>query len=316
MQKRARFPVIIAALLILGLEGSAEPRSYASYVASYTWRGADDRFGGFSAIEMAEDGSALVAVSDRGSYITARIRRDGAGRITEVINGAMGNLKGADGADLKRRGWQADSEGLAIAPDGTVYISFEGRKSARVMRFASLDAPGTVIKGLEAFKSLPGNASFEALAVDAKGRIYVIPEEVGPTQPLRLLTGTPANPDGADFPIWRHDGKGWSQPYSLPRRGSHLPVGADFGPDGRLYVLEREFRGLGGFGSRVRSFKLGKTELEGERIEMQSPAGRHDNLEGIAVWRDRTGAIRLTMVADDNFLPIQRTELVEYRLGE
>ncbi len=316
MQKRARFPVILAALLTLGLEGSAEPSFHASYVASHIWRGSDARFGGFSAIEVAQDGGSLVAVSDRGSYITAEIRRDAAGRITEVINGPMHDLKGPDGAALKARRWQADSEGLAIAPDGTVYISFEGKKAARVMRFASLDSSGKVIKGLEEFKSLPGNASFEALAVDAKGRIYVIPEEVGPTKPLRLLTGTPANPDGADFPIWRHDGKGWSKPYSLPRRGNHLPVGADFGPDGRLYVLEREFRGLGGFGSRVRSFSLGKTALDGERIELQTPAGRHDNLEGIAVWRDGAGAIRLTMVADDNFLAVQRTELVEYRLRD
>ena len=38
-----------------------------------------------------------------------------------------------------------------------------------------------------------------------------------------------------------------------------------------------------------------------------------DNLEGIAVWADGQG-IRITMISDDNFLFVQRTELVEYRV--
>jgi hypothetical protein len=41
----------------------------------------------------------------------------------------------------------------------------------------------------------------------------------------------------------------------------------------------------------------------------------HDNLEGIAVWRDAEGFIRLTMISDDNGrAPFQRTEFVEYRV--
>ena len=45
-------------------------------------------------------------------------------------------------------------------------------------------------------------------------------------------------------------------------------------------------------------------------------AVRHDNLEGLAVWRDDSGAIRLTMISDDNFNLLQRTELVEYAVPE
>jgi hypothetical protein len=41
----------------------------------------------------------------------------------------------------------------------------------------------------------------------------------------------------------------------------------------------------------------------------------HDNLEGISVWRDADGFIRLTMISDDNGrAPLQRTEFVEYRV--
>lgn len=48
---------------------------------------------------------------------------------------------------------------------------------------------------------------------------------------------------------------------------------------------------------------------------MQSELGRHDNLEGLSVWRDAQG-LRLTMVSDDNFMFFQRTEFVEYRVGK
>ena len=36
--------------------------------------------------------------------------------------------------------------------------------------------------------------------------------------------------------------------------------------------------------------------------------------DDLAVWRDANGAIRLTMIADDNFFWVQRTEVVEYRV--
>jgi hypothetical protein len=42
--------------------------------------------------------------------------------------------------------------------------------------------------------------------------------------------------------------------------------------------------------------------------------GVQDNLEGLSVWRDIAGQIRLTLISDDNFRLLQRTEIVEYVL--
>ncbi|MDG1104291.1 MAG: hypothetical protein P8N75_13215 [Ascidiaceihabitans sp.] len=42
----------------------------------------------------------------------------------------------------------------------------------------------------------------------------------------------------------------------------------------------------------------------------------HDNLEGISVWTHQKGATRVTMISDDNFLPILSSEVVEYILHE
>ncbi len=86
--------------------------------------------------------------------------------------------------------------------------------------------------------------------------------------------------------------------------------GADVGPDGMLYVLERDFA-VFGFRSRVRRFARDGSD---ETVILESRTGQHDNLEGISVWRDAAGDIRITMVADDNFGAFQRNEIVDYRV--
>ena len=93
-------------------------------------------------------------------------------------------------------------------------------------------------------------------------------------------------------------------------------MGADFGPDGWFYLLERQFTGYG-FRSRVRRFDVAGDTVHHEEKLLESPALRHDNLEGISVWRADDGTIRMTMVSDDNFRPfLQRTEFVEYAVTE
>ncbi|MGB7262337.1 MAG: hypothetical protein WBC68_09710 [Albidovulum sp.] len=39
-------------------------------------------------------------------------------------------------------------------------------------------------------------------------------------------------------------------------------------------------------------------------------------MEGLAVWRDTQGDIRLTMVSDNNFVLFRPTEIVDYRIAE
>lgn len=312
MSRRSRFALTLGAFLGLALQGSAGVSPPASLVGAYRWHDGDDLFGGFSALEMSAKGDSFTALTDKGSFVTGKISRDADGRIVAIKTGTMHRLK--SNVDEPLRTDRNDSEGLAIAPDGTTYVSFEG--VARILRYDRIDGLAENLPRPKAFAAFPRNASLESLAIDQKGALYTIPEELTGSKRLRLFTGQPGNPDGADFPVWRYSGGQWSRPFVLPRRGNYLPVGADFGPNGRLYVLERQFRGITGFGSRVRSFVVGRKGISAERTEMESPIGMHDNLEGLSVWRDATGSIRLTMVSDNNFLPIQRTEIVEYRVAD
>src|SRR5690606_38058901 len=116
--------------------------------------------------------------------------------------------------------------------------SLEGE--ARVLAYNRLGGPARNLPSHKDFAKMQGNSSLEALAIDKRGWLYTLPERSGR--------------EDRPFPVYVFNGKSWSKPYALPREGRFLPVGADFGPDGRFYLLERDFRGIAGFASRVRAF--------------------------------------------------------------
>lgn len=280
----------LAALLALaGCAAPSEAPPAATFVAAVPWEHPDERHGGLSGIEVAPDGRRAWAITDRGTLVTGRIRREN-GVPVAVARTRHRPLTSPEGRPVT--GFAADSEGLALLPSGGVAVSFEGY--SRVWLFDGVGAGRARVPLLEAWEALPTNEGLEALAVEADGAILAIPE----------------GPEGDDATVWRWDGAAWGEAFRLPRRGGLRPVGADIGPDGRLYLLERQLTPLG-FRSRVRRFGADGSE---EATLLETPPGRHGNLEGIAVWRDEAGALRLTMVSDDNFLPFQRGEVVEYRL--
>lgn len=277
--------------------GAAPPEDLRLEQASRTvWRESTAEFGGFSGIEISDDGRSFVTISDRGHWARGALeRRDG--EIARARLVAFGPLLGVDGAPLTKG--HADAEGLARAPDGALYVSFEGG-FARVRRYDDLTKPAETVSRHPDFRRMQANSSLEALAVDAEGTIYTIPERSGKLD--------------RPFPVYRLRGGVWDRDLSIPREGKFLITGADFGPDGRLYVLEREFGWIGGFRSRVRRFDLGPKGFDAGVTLLETPIGSADNFEGISVWRDPEGAIRATLIADDNFFALQSTVIAEYRL--
>lgn len=302
MPIRPRLALIAGLLLATTVwQGGAEAEGSASLVSVFRWTEAAKTFGGFSGIDLTADGIGFLAITDRGHWAEGRILRDAAGRIKDVESRGMHPLRGPDKAPLT--GKAADAEGLARTPDGGLLVSFEG--PARVWRYAGLSGPATPLPSHPDFRRLQINSALEALAVDAQGRIYTLPERSGALD--------------RPFPVYRFEEGAWDKALSIPRRDGFLPVAADIGPDGRFYLLERDFTpwmGFWGFSSRIRSFRMTAGAFVDERIVLQTQPGRHDNLEGLSVWRDGTGAIRLTMISDDNFIRFQRTEIVEYRLPD
>lgn len=298
MPRRSQVALILAlAAAVIAPAAQADP--VLELVDTYTWRILEDpRFGGISGIELDQDGIGFSAVSDRATIYHGTLVREN-GRIVDVKAGPGMPLVNSRHQPLLE--FSSDSEGLALGNDGQLYISFEAYN-----RVSKVDAKTGIVAWVDrapVFDELQENSGLEAVAVDPQGRVITIPERSG------VLT--------RPFPVYRLEKNGkWTNPYSVRRDGVFLLVGADTGPDDRLYVLERHFTGLFGFASRVRSFAFGKDGLTDERLLLQTPTGTHDNLEGISLWRDEAGDIRVTTVSDDNFNLLQRTQLVEYRLIE
>ena len=255
--------------------------------ASFFWFEDDPDFGGLSGLEVSADGRSLTAIGDRGILVTADITRKD-GQISGVTDVVIRKLPAP--ANLSQ---DYDPEGLTRTADGNLFVSVEGiHRIVRLQgdRVVTLPSPG-------AFEGLQRNSSLEALASDAAGALYTVPERSG-----RMVW---------PFPVYRYNGKSWDIPFVIPRRGPYLVVGADIGPDGRFYVLERHFTGLG-FQTRVRRFG---TDGSDETTVLETASGTHDNLEGISVWQDDHG-LRMTLIADDNFKFFQRSELVEYPISD
>jgi hypothetical protein len=253
-------------------------------------------FGGLSGVLVDGDGAGLTLVSDRGALVTARLVRQG-DRLSGLSDVRLTALTGPDGRP--RPIGADDAEALARAPDGALLVAFEG-DDPRIWRYASPAARAERSPDAEGFGALQKNSGLEALAVGPDGAIYAIPERSGDT--------------ARAFPVFRlkPGADGWDVG-AFPRRPPFLVTGADVGPDGMLYVVERDFSLLGGFSWRLsRADPADWPTLEPETL--LTARGGFDNVESVSLWRDPAGRLRALLIADDNFQPIQRSLLLEIEI--
>ena len=279
--------------IALTLWAAMAPAETARHLQTLQWRMENEpNFGGISGFDYFDDGSRFLAVTDRGYWLPGSVIRY-AGRIVRIETSELKPLRDGQG-NLSR---DSDSEGVALHVSGAAYISMEGLR--RIRRYLDMSR-GTNLPQDPRFRTYDGNAAFEALAVDNDGVIYTLPERSGGL--------------GFDFPIYRFTNGTWDVFGHVPRKAGFLPVGADFGPDGRFYLLERAFNGFG-FRSHVRRFAFTDDGPGVGETLLTTPFGRHGNLEAIAISETDDG-LRATLLADDNFMPFQRSEIVEYFLAK
>ncbi|MFO1142046.1 MAG: esterase-like activity of phytase family protein [Amaricoccus sp.] len=265
--------------------------------STYTWREPWKGFGGFSGLVVEDGGTDFLTISDRGNWARGSMDRTVDGQLTAVHLTDHGPILDQRGRTL--RGQSFDAEGLARDANGRIYISFEGQD--RIRRYADLRRAAGPVPSHPDFRFLPVNLGLESLAVAADGTLYAIPES------------TPAPED--PFPVYRFRDGAWDKSFRIPHRGDFNISDAAVGPDGKLYVLEREFSWLG-FRSRVRRFDVGPDGLDNETTLLASRLNQLDNMEGISVWTDPQGRIRVTLISDDNFFALQRTMFADYILDE
>ncbi len=264
-------------------------------------------FGGISALHMEPDGSHFLALTDRGSWLRARIVYQD-GKPAGIADAEMAPILGPDGKPLAARRWY-DTESLAET-DGTFYVGIE--RVEKILRFDyrrfGLAARGEPIKVPDDFRTFSYNRSLECLAVPPTG------------SPLAgaLIAITEHSLDAqGNHRSYILDGERVAR-FSVKRSDSFDVSDCTILPPADLLLLERSFSPLLGIGMRIRSIPLARikpdTVIDGKPLIVANLAYQIDNMEGIAVHTNAAGETILTLVSDDNFSVLQRTLLLQFAL--
>ena len=196
-------------------------------------RSGAEGFGGFSGLDISPDGRRLIAVSDRGIWLTADLDYDRTGALSGISNAHLIPVRGSDGQPLKGRK-NTDSESIARLTDGTLVVGFE--QSHRLRRFAFPGQPAQRMQPPLVLGTSPPNGAAEALTRLWGNQLLIL------SQRLEAREGVAAGRIGADKE-WRAVG--------FRKTGIFRPVGAATRDDGMMFLLERRFSTLGGLGTRI-----------------------------------------------------------------
>ena len=268
-----------------------------------------DAFGGWSAMEI--EGERLLAVSDRGSWMTARLDLDDEGALVGLFDVVIAPMLDPDGAPLQ--GEARDAEGLAPLGGGRYAVSFE--RDHRIWVY-DLGADWRAIGEARpsGWPTPPGAERLRANAgVEALART---------TQGLWVGIEYPAQ-DDRPHTLWRYDPTDLAADPSAfalaVESGFGLTGLAADGEDG-LIVLERFWSRdvgnrirIGRLSAEVLSTASGDAPLRPEILAAFEPDMTVDNFEAAAVV-EIDGETRLFLLSDDNFNASQRTLLMSFAL--
>lgn len=276
------------------------------WMAGVSLTAPDPRFGGWSGMVLSPDGRQLIAVSDVGFWLVATLTHDGQGRLTGLTEARLGPLRGLDGEPLKSKRW-ADAESLARDRDGSLVVGFEGMH--RLWRYRQGDdllaARPEAVDAPPSLRRAPRNGGVEAMTVLADGRLLMVTEDF-------------LNPEG-DLVGWVRQGDTWHE-LSFAPAGLFKPTDLSQMPNGDVLALERRFTMIGGVAMRLRRVPLTAIKpgarLEGTPVAELTPPVSVDNMEALAARRATDGSTTIYVMSDDNFNPLQRTLLLQFRLIE
>jgi hypothetical protein len=270
-------------------------------LSAFELRSRHPQFGGLSGLTVGADGR-LYAVSDRGHWIAARMRHDNEGRLVDLLDWEIKPILTPERTPTD--GLLTDAEALASAPDGSLLVAFE--QIHRLWRYLppprTFDSRAQPIKTPHNLAKAPRNGGLECIAVLPDGRIFTIAEEL-------------QNKDGS-FKGWLMDNES-SVELSYVQSAEFRASDCAALPNGDVIVLERRFSTFLSFSARLKRIRAESIQpnasLIGEELLRLDPPLRLDNLEGIAVRQDGAGTL-IYLISDDNFHPLQRTLLLQFRL--
>jgi len=265
-------------------------------------------FGGFSGIHLDAQGTRLLGVTDKGSWLSGRIVYR-VGRPARIADAEMAPILGRDSKPLAARGWY-DVEALAQDDDGKFYVGIE--RVEKIVRFDvgrdGLTARGDPITVPADFKTFTRNRSLECLAVPPKGASHA----------GALIAVTEQSLDAAgNLRAYVIKGDDVTR-FSVKRSGEFDVTDCAILPPADLLLLERRYSLASSLGMRIRRIPLATIKagavVDGPPLIKADLAHQIDNMEGIAVHRNARGETIITLVSDDNFSPVQRNLLLQFAL--
>jgi hypothetical protein len=272
-------------------------------LSAYELSSKDPRFGGLSGLTIGADGR-LYAVSDAGYWVSAQMAVDSDGRLLDLTEWAIEPILSTTGVPVRNP--LHDAEGLAHTPDGSFMIAFENvhriwRYPPPPITFHSLPTPVPVPPELA---KAPRNGGLEGLTILPDGRLLALTEEF-------------RNPDGS-FKGWLMEGGRFFEVSYLPSEDFRVTDCAALN-NGDVIVLERRYVPLVSLSARLAIVRTQDIQPEAklvgeELLRLQYPLDV-DNFEGVAVQEDPLKGTIIYIVSDDNYHPLQRTLLLQFRLN-
>lgn len=264
-------------------------------------------FGGFSGLDISDDGTQLTAITDYGHWYSANIIYGDGSAPSSMQSFALGPILGRDGKPLTEKA-DADSESLSRLPDGSYLVGFE--RHDRIWKYSGhfsqkpkaerFPIPAEIArisrnKGLEGLAAFPPSSPFHGAVIAMAERHIENGHHTG-----WIIGG----PKAGKLHIKRIDG------FDI--------TDAAFLPNGDLLILERFFKKPVTLKCQIRripaaSIKAGAT-LDGEVLFHADRSLTIDNMEGIAIHTGTSGQQIITLISDDNFSFFQRTLLLQFEL--
>ncbi|WP_419906826.1 esterase-like activity of phytase family protein [Hoeflea sp.] len=280
------------------------------YLGGIEIASSDRVLGGLSALRLLDDRARFIGVLDTGHWITGRIERDDAGRLSGIADLTVAAMRDKDGQVIDAR-WRADAEGLVIDGDD-VFVSFERRH--RIERYDRDDLPAAspvaVLPHRIPDYEFRNNRGMEALSIAPPGSpldgALVAVSEKSLNKEGDIFAAIVTGPKKGVFFVRRYP------PFDV--------TDGDFLPNGDLLLLERRFSIAEGVGMRIRRI-AGEDIAPGKTVDgpvlIEAGFGEQiDNMESLDVFVAADGTTRILLASDDNHSILQRNLILEFALIE
>ena len=325
-----------------------EPIGSLQFRAGYSFRSQDENFGGFSGLDIDCATGHVVAVSDRGWYLAARLVLASDGTLRGLAEPRLEPLLDFDGQPVEGR-MRHDAEEITRIPEGWL-VSFEGEhRIAAYGVYVPLSARPDGAPGGEGPSAATPPTDIETaaedstdvqLAASAASDASPTLEPDGVPQPLPTPSGLEATDENKGLEAMTRllDGRlvliteglrttpqtvaGWVgapghwQRFELVATEEFQPTAAATLPTGDVLLQERHYDPDSDT-VRIRLSRLEASSLQQDaRIESQElgrfePPLLVDNMEALAVCPADDGGVLVYLMSDDNFSDSQQTLLYQ-----